>query len=103
MRLLGIDPLTGVRTYFEHDSSTGKNIIQSVQDVEPVIEMNKVRSEGLNRKDRSWYVGTIPSVILERWAQECGHKIFSREWTEYAKKQLQSGDYRAFNQNRIRL
>lgn len=103
MRLLDHDPFTGITEYFKHDSETGKNIIMSVQDCEPLVEMNKVRSEKLDRKGNFWYVGTIPNVIMMRWAKECGHKMYSPEWNEYARKQLMSGNYRAFNQNKIKL
>ncbi len=103
MRLLGHDPFTGITEYFKHDSATGKNIIMSVQDCEPLIEMNRIRSEGLDKKRDSWYVGTIPHIILMRWAKECGHKMYTKEWNEYAIKQLNSGEYRAFNRNKIRL
>ena len=103
MRLLGHDPFTGITEYFKHDSETGKNIIMSVQDCDPILEMNKRASEKLNKKGNFWYVGTIPNVILMRWAKECGHRMWSNEFNEYAKKQMNSGNYRAFNQNKIKL
>ena len=101
MRLLDTDTITGTSTYFKKED--GKTLIKTTQDVDPILEYNRLKSEGLNKKEERWYVGTIPNVICMQWAKECGHKIYSKEWREYAFKQLNLPDYRKFNQNKIRL
>jgi hypothetical protein len=103
MRLLDYDPFTGVTTYFEHDPVNQKNTIKYSQDVEPIFEMNKHDASQFDKKNNWWKVGTIPNNIIMQWSQECGHKPYSREWQEYARKQLNSTDYRKINVNKIRL
>lgn len=103
MKLLDNDPFTGIKTYFEHNAETGKNILMHVQDVEPIVEFNKHAAGMLDKKKDWWFVGQIPNVICLQWAEESNTKIYSKEWVEYAKKKLKDPDYRAFNQNRIKL
>lgn len=102
-RLIDTDPLTGIATYFTHDKSTGQNIIETVQDVEPLIDRAKHLSENLNKKEDWWYIGTIPDVLILKWSQECGHKPHTKGWQEYALKQMNSPEYRKLNPNRIKL
>ena len=37
--------------------------------------------------------GSIPFVVAEMWAKECGAQIGSQEFLEYVKKKLLSGDF----------
>ena len=37
--------------------------------------------------------GSIPFVIAEMWARECGANIGSQEFQAYVKKKLMSGDF----------
>lgn len=101
MRLLDYDPFYGISTYFKQED--GKNIISEVQDVEPFLDLNKRIGEGLNKKGNLWMVGEIPLSICYKWALECGHKAFSKDWQEYARKKLNDSDYRKFNQANIKL
>ena len=103
MRLLDFDPFTGIKTYFEHDPLTNKNTLRYEQDIEPIIESNKHDAQFLDKKKSFWKIGTIPNNIVMQWSQECGHLPYSKEWQEYAKKQLNLSDYRKFNPNKIRL
>jgi len=98
-----IDNSNGVKTYHSYDSNTGQNVIESVQDVEPFFERSKVLAEGLNKKEEWWYIGSIPDVVIMQWAKECGHKPYSKGWTQYAMKQLNDRDYRKLNPNNIKL
>ena len=102
-RLLDIDPLTGTKTYFEHDPKTNQNIIEHVQDVEPIIERNKHLAEGLNKKEDWWYIGSIPDTLILQWATECGYKPHTRGWQNYAIKQMNKSEYSKLNPNRIKL
>lgn len=102
-RLLDSDPLTGTQTYFEHDKATGINTIETVQDVESRIERSKLLAEGLDKKADWWPIGHIPDSMIIKWSQECGAKPYSKEWHEYAMKQLNSVEYRKLNPNKVRL
>ena len=77
--------------YFDED---GKIIIQRSQDIESVLEFNKQRNiEGHNRKSDMRLAGSIPFVVVEQWVKESGLKIGSKEFSEYIKKKLMSGDF----------
>jgi len=103
MRLLDYDPFTGIKTFFEHDPKTNKNHIRYEQDVESILETNKFEAQALDKKKNWWKVGTIPNNVMLQWSIECGHPVYSREWQEYAKKQLTLPEYSRLNQNRIKL
>ena len=102
-KILNHDSFTGITDYFEHDSATGKNIIQSVQDIDPILEINKMEGEYLDKRENWWKVGSIPLVMCQKWAEESGTIVWSKEWHEYAKKQLNHSDYRKLNPNKIKL
>lgn len=102
-KILDTDPLTGLVTYHEYDEKTGKNIIEYAQDVEHAVDRSKLLAGTLNKKEEWWPIGHIPDVMILKWAQECGHKPYSREWSEYAMKQLNSREYRKFNQNKVKV
>ncbi len=101
-KLLGYDSFTGV-TEIYHKHEPGKVVIEAIQDAEPVLKRNKIKSAEFNKKLNSWYVGTVPYSIVQKWSNECKHKPYTREWTDYARKQLNLPEYRAFNQNKIKL
>ena len=102
-RVLDYDPLTGVTTYFETDQENQKNLITYSQDIDPFLDFNKHMAGKLDKKEEYWYVGSIPDVIIMKWSHECGHKPYTKEWQEYAMKQLDSTEYRKFNQNKIKI
>jgi hypothetical protein len=101
MKLVDYDPFYGISTYYK--TQDGKGILTEVQDVEPFFDVNKRIGEGLNKKSNFWLVGEIPMNICYKWSVECGHKMFSKDWQEYARKQLKHPDYRKFNQANIKL
>lgn len=102
-RLLDVDPLTGITTYFEHDHRTGTNTIETVQDMEPFLDRSKMLAKTLNKKEDWWAVGSIPDTLIIKWAQECGARPYSKAWHDYAMKQLNSAEYRKLNPNKIRI
>ena len=98
-----MDTLDGVTTYFEHDSKARKTILNHVQDVEPFIEMNKYLAEKLDKKKTRWFIGHTPDTLHLKWQEECGHKVYSKEWMRYAAKQMNKPEYRKFNPNGVKL
>lgn len=64
-----------VHTEVSFDSEDGSLIERRVQDVEPILEMNKAR-----QLDEAWWsenkdlllVAEIPFVVAERWMREAG-------------------------------
>lgn len=100
--LLHFDEYTQTRHEW-HDTEPGKAVVNSIQDVEPYIEHNKRLAGKLNKKETWWYIGTIPNVLLVRWARESGLKMYTKEWQKYVIKQLNKPEYKQFNVNRIKL
>ena len=100
-KFLDYDPLTKTTRYFHSDDD--RYVIESVQDVEDIINYNARMAEGFNKKADGWFVGCIPLDKCQEWAQESGTTVFTRDWQEYAKKQVQLPEYRKLNPNNIKL
>ena len=82
--------ILNTKIYAEDD----KVIISRSQDVSAILDYNKEKQiEGYNRKSDLRHVTSIPFVVVEIWLKESGLKIGSREFAEYVKKKLLSGDY----------
>ena len=74
----------------EHD----KLVIRRSQDVQRILDFNKERNiDGHNPNSDMRLAGSIPFVVAEMWAKECGAKIGSQEFLAYVKKKLLSGDF----------
>lgn len=77
----GHDPINGITEYFHYDPMTKEVHIESVQDVEPVLDMNKnmANDEQYSKdgiKDGAWHYASIPTVIQLKWLNEYG----SQDW-----------------------
>ena len=71
-----------------------KLIIRRSQDVQRILDFNKERNiDGHNRKSDMRLAGSIPFVVAEMWAKECGAKIGSQDFLAHVKKKLLSGDF----------
>ena len=92
-----------MKTYFHHDNVTGKNVIEYEQDMESAVERSKFLASKLNKKEDWWPIGHIKDVTILQWAKECSHKPYTKEWNEYAVKQLNKSEYSRLNPNRIKL
>lgn len=98
-KVFDYDPITGVTQYFHYDELTGGWGIESVQDVEPILEANKklqnhetYSKDGI--KNEFWHVATIPVVIQEKWLREDGIDIYNRDHWKKVKMKLNDPDYR---------
>ena len=64
------------------------------QDVQGIIEAAKDAAETLRPNTGpagGKYLGTVPVLIAQQWAKECGASVGSREWAIYAKGKLRDG------------
>jgi len=101
-KILDHDPLTNTTDYI-HLDGTGKAVIESIQDCEPVLDYNAEMAEFFNKKGDWWRIGSVPLSVCMEWSKECGAKPFTREWQAYAKKKLHESENRKLNPNRIRF
>ena len=67
------------------------------QKAAPILEGAKMARD-LLRKDtgpaKGRYLGTVPILMAQIWAKECGAAVGTKEWAAYAKKKLQDPNYR---------
>jgi hypothetical protein len=76
-RLFDRDPLTGVTEIFHYDNLTGDSHIETIQDVEPILDQNaehrnddEYTKNGI--KNEMWHFARIPIVVQLRWLTEYG-------------------------------
>lgn len=76
-RQLSYDPLTGVEEIFHYDPITDTTYLETKQDVEPILDVNK----DLQNDDDYWKKGvkndmahyaSIPIVVQMKWLSEYG-------------------------------
>lgn len=71
-----------------------KVVISRAQDVQAILDYNKEKQiAGTVARSDMRHVGQIPFVVVEKWMSESGLKLGSKEFAEYVKKKLLSGDY----------
>lgn len=101
-RHLSYDPVTKTQDIV-HLDGTGKGVVESIQDCEDVLELNKLEGEYFDKKQDYWKIGSIPLTMCFAWAKECGARPFTRDWQAYAKKQMNLPEYSKLNVNRIKV
>ena len=82
-----------------YDLVDGKLVIKRTQDVQALIDQNRHEAQeapSMFGQARVRKLGSIPFVIADQWSRECGAAIGSKEFAEYAKKKLMSGEFSAF-------
>lgn len=97
-RFFDYDPLLGHTEYFHYDPETDGFAIETVADVEPLIEVNKYLHNNAPLRWGEWsHVATLPSVIVTQLINEgilAGPgKVIDRD---RFKKWLNDRDNRAF-------
>ena len=68
-RLLDYDPLTRTQTFHEYDHSSGKTVIETVQDVRGILDHNKRLANDAAYKARGikqdyYHFATVPNCVL---------------------------------------
>lgn len=94
-RLIDSDPVTRTKMWFHTDDSEGVDHVESVQDVEPILNWNKARkneSDGWLSEKWGRHAATIPNIIIEQWLLE-GINVFDQnDWPE-VKRRLNSNSW----------
>lgn len=107
-RLFDYDPFTGVTQWFE---ATDKGFnLHSEADVAPILDENaRKRSAGrayFAKDPDMWKVGSIPNIMLLKWATELGvpaDKVYSDEFAEVIAKRLNDSDFAKFKTADVRI
>lgn len=96
----------GVRTMY-HRETDGSIVIETVQDVEPILERNKKLAveNAKNIKSRTFFpVASIPVTIQYEWLKKYGiSNVFDEEYEPLIKRLLNSSDYRYLRTSEIYL
>ncbi len=75
-------------------SDAGGNIRRvTTQNTQSVMDGVKAVADQGARGKNQYYLGSIPLTVASQWAKTCGAAVGTREFADYAKKQLLSGDY----------
>ena len=98
-RLIDIDPLTGIQTWYVNESTDGNTFqIHEVQDVRPILEHNKAMA---NEDHKGWTksrdmrkVGSIPLSVIHKWRVEKGIDVFNRDHWPAVARLLNDPDWR---------
>lgn len=61
-------------------------ILQAAHEVKDMLKKDSGPIQGR-------YLGTVPVLIAQQWATECGAAIGTKQWSVYAKKKLQDGEW----------
>ena len=85
-----------MKTRYHYDDSEDKLIIETLQDVEPILNANKRQYDVDNRRFKSEtlnHVARIPLVVIEKWCREKGmsYETFMAD-TEMLKRFLNDPD-----------
>jgi hypothetical protein len=89
-----------VQTLYHADGS--KITIERVQDVEPILEHNKLLQTIEQRSDWGRHYASVPNVVLEKWLNEEWERgnihiqFGSEEYYAMVERKLQDPQYRAF-------
>ncbi len=75
-----------VKTKFNYDHSTDSVVLENVQDVAPLLELNKKELNndsmyGTQSNNGMRKVASIPLVVIEKWKRELGVDIMNKnDW-----------------------
>ena len=98
-----------IKTKFKYDHTENKVVLHNVQDVEPLLELNKKELTG-----DSMYgtgdnvagmrkVANIPLVVVEKWKRELGIDIMNKNDWPKIKQLLNDPENRFFRTREGRL
>lgn len=88
--------LTANETY---DFVDGKLVIKKSQDIQSLIDQNAYERENapsMFGEMAMRKIGSIPLIVAEQWAKECGAGVGTKEFAAYAKRKLMDGDFAKF-------
>ena len=96
--LLDRDPVTRTNEWFIPGDKPGSFSIQTVQDVEPILERNKALQ---NESDKGWSrsrewrrAASIPNVVALQWMKQYGVNIWDKNHARAVKRLLNSSEWR---------
>ena len=98
MRLVDFDPITRIKTEFEYDHSQDKFVVKRSQDVDAILEDNKLAQLDVDshrkqsKNDWSLYA-RVPNILIEKWLTEHGVDFFNPDHWQKVMRLINSPDY----------
>jgi hypothetical protein len=93
--------MSDVRTRFHSDNDIVH--FERIQDVEPIIEHNKLLRSMPQKSDWGRHVWNLPNVMYEKFFKEYNEgrskpdlRLFGPEFTQYVNKRMQDPEFAAF-------
>ena len=86
-----------METHIHQDGRT--TIVETVQDVEPILDLNKALRDIPQKSDWGRHVARIPNVILTRWLNEeyakgnVNIRLFSEEMNKIVERKLKDPEW----------
>ncbi len=89
------DIFTPVERKLHYEEQGDRLIIESIQDVEPILNRNLElqKDTSLTRGKDMRYVASIPNIVVEQWMKE-GINIFKKEDWKKVKAKLNDPNYK---------
>ena len=84
---------------FDYDHTDDKGVIHSVQDVEPLLDLNKREINGDSMYGTEGgplgmrKVASIPLIIIEKWKAELGVDVMNKDHMPKVKQLLNDPEY----------
>lgn len=113
MRLLDVDPWSGVQEWGSYDAATDSLTIRRVQDVEPILDANKANfNDGSHWRNQAKndelgidmrHVARIPIVVQEKWLREHGVDVFNKDHWPAVRRLLNSNEYLYLKTANVRI
>jgi len=91
------DPETRQTEFFHYDEMEATFTIETVEDVEPIIEANKKlynEGDGFNAARDGRRIATIPNIIIDKWKREYGIDVFDKNHAQGVRRLLNDPDWR---------
>ena len=99
-RFVDYDPLNGITTSVDYNSSTDTtNIITEYSDATPILDMNKARQNDSDYtkkgiKDGWWHYAFIPNSIISKWMIEEKINVFDKNDNKKVFQKINSPEYK---------
>ena len=97
-KLLNYDPVTRTADWHLYDHDTKKTFIKTVQDCQPILEINKRKQNSHNTsrymdKGDYYHFASVPNTVLLEWKEKHGVDWNRPEDLPKIEKLLQSREY----------
>ena len=96
-RFFDYDPVFDMTDYYHYDHSSDKYTIETVQDVQPIIDFNKRQwndGDGYTPSREMKKIATIPLNIVQLWKEKYGIDIYNKNHAAGIKRLLNDPDWR---------